>query len=212
MFPLYDENRPNKVAIITIGLIFLNTLIFLFTFQKIDFFIQKFGMIPQNIFAGKEFYTILTSMFIHGSFWHLLGNMWFLWVFGNNLEVALGKFRYLIFYIICGIFSAALYAFFANPKTVPIIGASGAISGVLGGYFILFPSHKIKSIVPIFFFLTVLSVPAIVFLVIWVLYQVFLPEVGVAAGAHLIGFLAGIILVNPLKKGRMKKIGRVKKK
>jgi len=208
MIPLYDENRSKKLPIITIGIIFLNALIFFLIFQRIDFFIQKFGMIPQNIFMGKEFITLLTSMFIHGTIWHLLGNMWFLWVFGNNLENALGKLRYLFFYLLCGVISVLFYAFFVDPKTIPIIGASGAISGVLGGYFILFPGHKIKSIVPIFFFLTLLSVPAIVFLVIWVLYQVFYPEVGVATGAHLIGFLAGVILVNPLKKSKMKKIKR----
>lgn len=205
MLPLYDENRPTKTSIVTIGLIFLNTLLFLFTFSKIDFFIEKFGLIPQNIFNLSQPQTILTSMFLHGSFWHLLGNMWFLWVFGNNLEAAMGRFRYLIFYLLCGVFAAILYSIFTPSKITPIIGASGAISGVLGGYFILFPSHKIKSLVPIFFFLTIISVPAIVFLVIWVLYQVFLPEAGVATGAHLIGFLAGILLVNPLKKSRMKK-------
>ncbi len=205
MIPLYDEDRPNKVSVVTIFLIFLNALIFFFIFQNLDFYIQKYGVIPQNILKGKDIYTILTTIFIHGSFWHLLGNMWFLWVFGNALEAALGKIRYLFFYLLCGVISLLVYAFFTSPKTIPIIGASGAISGVLGGYFILFPGHKIKSIVPIFFFLTTLSVPAVVFLVIWVLYQVFYPEVGVATGAHLIGFLAGVILINPFKKGKKRK-------
>lgn len=207
MFPLYDENRPNKISIITIGLIFFNALIFFLTIENLSFAIHRFGMVPQSILSGKYLYTVLTSIFIHASFLHLLGNMWFLWVFGNNLESAMGRFRYFIFYILCGVFASIFYAVLATPKTILVVGASGAISGILGGYFILFPGHKIKSFF-IFFFL---SVPAIVFLVIWVLYQVFFPEAGVAAGAHLIGFLAGILLVNPLKKGKMKKSGIAKK-
>jgi membrane associated rhomboid family serine protease len=200
MFPLYDENRPTKTSIVTIGLIFLNIIIFLFSISNLDYIIQHFGLIPQNILAGKELFTIFTSIFLHGGWLHLIGNMWFLWVFGNNLEASMGRFRYLFFYLICGLLASGIYCFLTPEKTVPVVGASGAISGVLGGYFILFHSHKIKSLVPIFFFITIISVPAIVFLVIWVLYQVFLPEAGVATGAHLIGFLGGMLLVKPLKK------------
>jgi membrane associated rhomboid family serine protease len=200
MFPLYDEHRPTKTSIVTIGLIFVNILIFLFSFSQLETLIAKYGMFPENILAGKELFTIFTSMFMHAGIFHLIGNMWFLWVFGNNLEAAMGKFRYLIFYLLCGFLASFFYVFLATQKTIPVVGASGAISGVLGGYFLLFPQHKIKSIVPIIFFITIISVPAIIFLVLWVLFQIFLPVEGVATAAHLIGFLAGIILVKPFKK------------
>ena len=205
MLPLYDEHRPTKTSIITIGLIFLNALIFLLTFQNIDAVILRFGLIPANILAGKYLWTLFVSIFLHGGWIHLIGNMWFLWVFGNNLEAAMGKIRYLFFYLTCGVLAGGIYCFLSPDKTISVIGASGAISGILGGYFILFPKHKIKSLVPIFIFITIISVPAIVFLVIWILFQVFLPEAGVATVAHLIGFLAGILLVKPLKKSKIKK-------
>lgn len=205
MFPLYDENRPTKMSFITIGLIFLNVLIFIFVFQNIDVVILQFGLIPEKIISGKNFWTLITSIFLHSGGIHLIGNMWFLWVFGNNLEAAMGRIRYLFFYLICGILAGGFYCLLSPEKTIPVVGASGAISGVLGGYFILFPHHKIKSLVPIFIFLTIISVPAIVFLVIWVLFQVFLPEAGVATVAHLIGFLAGLLLVNLFKSDKIKK-------
>lgn len=200
MLPLYDEHRPTKTSIVTIGLIFLNTLIFLLVFKNLNVVILQFGLIPEKILSGKEVWTLITAMFLHGGWVHLIGNMWFLWVFGNNLEAAMGKIRYLFFYLICGILASGIYCFLSPERTIPIVGASGAISGILGGYFILFPHHKIKSLVPVFIFLTIISVPAIVFLVIWILFQVFLPEAGVATLAHLIGFLAGVLLVKPLKK------------
>jgi membrane associated rhomboid family serine protease len=199
MIPLYDENRPTKASIITIGLIFLNTVIFLFSLSNLDSIIQQFGFVPQNLLSSLtilQAQTVFTSMFLHGGFWHLLGNMWFLWVFGNNLEVAMGRLRFLLFYLTCGAFAALGYALITPDKAIPIIGASGAISGVLGGYFILFPRHKIR----LFFLFFVFSVPAIIFLIAWVLLQLLYPQPGVAIAAHLIGFVTGILLVKLLKK------------
>lgn len=201
MIPLYDEYRPSRASIVTIGLIFLNTIIFFLSFNNLESIVNKFGLIPQNILLGKELYTVFTSMFLHAGFLHLIGNMWFLWVFGNNLEAAMGRFRYLLFYLLCGFFASFIFVFLSQEKLLPIVGASGAISGILGGYFILFPKHKIKSFLLVFVFPLFFSVPAVVFLVIWILFQVFYPVPGVATGAHLIGFLAGLLLVKTLKKG-----------
>ncbi|MDD5551676.1 MAG: rhomboid family intramembrane serine protease [Candidatus Pacebacteria bacterium] len=201
MIPLYDEYRPSRASIVTIGLIFLNTIIFFLSFNNLEAIVNKFGLIPQNILLGKELYTVFTSMFLHAGFLHLIGNMWFLWVFGNNLEAAMGRFRYLLFYLLCGFFASFIFVFLSQEKLLSIVGASGAISGILGGYFILFPKHKIKSFLLVFVFPLFFSVPAVVFLVIWILFQVFYPVPGVATGAHLIGFLAGLLLVKTLKKG-----------
>lgn len=200
MIPLYDEYRPSRASIVTIGLIFLNTIIFFLSFNNLEAIVNKFGLIPQNILLGKELYTVFTSMFLHVGFLHLIGNMWFLWVFGNNLEAAMGRLRFLLFYLLCGFFASFIFVFLSQEKLLPIVGASGAISGVLGGYFILFPKHRIKSFLLVFFFPLFFSVPAVVFLILWILFQVLYPVPGVATGAHLIGFLAGVLLVKPLKK------------
>jgi len=201
MFPLYDEShKSGRVPIITIGLIFLNTLIFLFTLPHLDSIIQEFGLIPNDILHWQRLETIFTSMFLHGGFLHLIGNMWFLWIFGDNLETTIGKIRFFFFYILCGFLAGFLYCFLTYDKLTPVVGASGAISGVLGGYLLLFPRTRVRTLVPLGFFLTTVSIPAIVFLLIWVLYQFLLPEEGVATGAHIIGFLSGLLLVKLFKK------------
>jgi len=139
-------------------------------------------------------------MFLHGGFLHLIGNMWFLWIFGDNLENKMGKLRFFIFYIICGFLASFIYCFLTSDETIPTIGASGAISGVLGGYIVLFPKNKIRTLIPIGFFLTTAGIPAIIFLLIWLFYQFLLPEPGVAVGAHIIGFFAGVLLVKFFEK------------
>jgi len=201
MFPLYDEShRSGRMPIVTIGLIFFNTLIFLFTLANLEFITQKFGLIPNNILQGKRLETIFTSMFLHGGFLHLIGNMWFLWIFGDNLETTIGKIRFLFLYILSGFLAGVLYCFLSYDKLTPVVGASGAISGVLGGYLLLFPRNKVRTLVPLGFFLTTVSIPAIVFLLIWLLFQFLLPEEGVATGAHIIGFFSGILLVKLFRK------------
>ena len=202
MFPLYDESRAyrHKTPVITIGLIFFNTLIFFFSLPALEGAINDFVMVPQDILLGENLETIFSSMFLHGGFLHLIGNMWFLWIFGDNLERTMGRFRFLIFYLLCGLLASLIYCFFTTDKAVPTIGASGAISGVLGGYLVVHPKNKIKALVPLGFFLTIASIPAIIFLFIWLFYQFLLPEPGVATGAHIAGFFAGILLVNFFKK------------
>ncbi len=202
MFPLYDEThqRRHQTPVVTLGLIFFNVLVFFFTLPNLEWAIDKFGVIPQNILQGVGLFTIFTAMFLHGGFAHLIGNMWFLWIFGDNLESALGKVRFLIFYLLCGALSVLGYCFLTPEKTIPVIGASGAISGILGGYLVLFPHNQIRTLVPIGFFLTTVGMPAIVFLFIWLLYQFFLPDPGVAIGAHIIGFFIGMLLVKLFQK------------
>ena len=202
MFPLYDASRRrhNKLPIITIGLIFFNTLIFFFTSGNIQEFIFSFGMVPQEILQGKNFFSILSAMFLHGGLFHLIVNMWFLFVFGENLEAKLGSFKFLVFYLSCGILAGLFYSFFATTPSIPTIGASGAISGILGGYMIVFPKNKIRSLIFLGFFLTTISIPVIIFLFIWLFYQFFVPAEGVATGAHIIGFFAGIFIVKFFKK------------
>jgi membrane associated rhomboid family serine protease len=136
-------------------------------------------------------------MFFHAGFFHLFGNMWFLWVFGDNLERKLGKAKFLAFYVLCGLFSALIYLLLAPEKSIPAIGASGAISGVLGGYLVLFPRHRIVSLVPIFFFIELVAIPVVIFIGIWFLYQLFYigAETMVAYWAHIGGFLAGLFLI-----------------
>ena len=198
MFPLYDQFKiPGGRSYLTISLIATNVALFFISLPHLEFFISKYGLIPARIFQGKAFFTLFSSMFFHAGVGHLFGNMWFLWVFGDNLEKRLGKLRFLTFYILCGLFSALVYLLLAPEKSIPAIGASGAISGVLGGYLVLFPRHKIVSLVPIFFFIEFVAVPAVIFIGIWFLYQLLYigSQTMVAYWAHIGGFLAGIFLI-----------------
>ena len=209
MFPLYDAYRiPGKKPRMTIFLIGLNVALFLFSLSNLEEFIYKFGLIPARVFQGEALFGLVSSMFFHAGFGHLLGNMWFLWVFGDNLERRLGKIRFLLFYILCGIFSSLIYLFLSPEKSIPAIGASGAISGVLGGYLVLFPRHRIVSLVPIFFFIQLIAVPALIFIGIWFLYQLLYigTQTMIAYWAHIGGFIAGIFLIRLFARNRILKI------
>ncbi|MFA5013519.1 MAG: rhomboid family intramembrane serine protease [Candidatus Paceibacterota bacterium] len=199
MIPLYDENRiRGKIPYITIGLVLANVFFFFYTFQNLDTYVSLFGFKPSDIWDGR-IYTIFTAMFLHFNLLHILGNMLFLWVFGENLESRLGGIRFLIFYLVCGVIAALSYAFFTSSADIPVIGASGAISGVLGGYLILFPGNKIKSIVPLIIIWTLISIPAVIFIIVWFLLQFFSLYSNqadmVAYSAHIGGFIAGLILI-----------------
>lgn len=194
MLPLYDESHSkNKTPWITIFLIALNFLLFFVSLSDLEGFIDLYGFSPQEF----ELQNIITSMFFHGSFLHLLGNMWFLWIFGDNLEKRLGGFKYIIFYLVCGAVAAVVYAVTAADKTISVIGASGAISGVLGAYLILFPKNKIRALVPVFFVLTIISVPAFIYIFLWFAYQFLYlgSDPMIAYWAHIGGFLAGVFLI-----------------
>lgn len=198
MIPLYDQSKlPGGRSWLTLFLIGLNTALFFISLPNLEAFIFKFGLIPERILRGEDVFTLFSSMFFHASFFHLLGNMWFLWVFGDNLERKLRKVKFLIFYFLAGILASLFYLVLSSQKTIPAIGASGAISGVLGGYLMIFPRHRIVSLVPIFFFLHLMALPVLIFVGIWFLYQLLYigAPTSVAYWAHIAGFASGIFLI-----------------
>lgn len=156
-----------------------------------------------------EWLTVLTSIFLHGSLWHVLANMLFLWVFGNNIEDACGHAKFLVFYLLCGALASLLHMFVSIHSVIPTIGASGAISGVMGAYMVLYPKARVVTIIPIFYFLWYpIELPAYIFLGYWIILQVVLGQVslrvpdmgGTAWFAHIGGFLAGLLLIFIFKK------------
>jgi membrane associated rhomboid family serine protease len=227
MFPYRDENQTQHPAIVTGIVIALNVVAWIFiqgagsTFSLAKS-VCELGLIPgeltlsvppgtrfpmgENLVCltdpGRQASNVVTSMFLHGSWLHLLGNMWFLWIFGNNIEDSMGHMRFVAFYVICGL-AAAMAQVVANPSsTIPMVGASGAISGVMGAYLLLYPRVKVFAIVPIGFFITSMALPAWVMLGYWFLIQIVSgfvsigqQEGGVAFWAHAGGFVAGIVLI-----------------
>lgn len=210
MIPLRDVIPSRTFPFFTIVFIVLNTLAFLFE-QSLpvvsrEQLIQAYGVVPAR-FAPV---TVFTSMFLHAGWGHFLGNMLFLWIFGDNVEDRLGHVRFVVFYLMCGIAAVAAH-FYMNPlSTIPTIGASGAIAGVLGAYFVLYPHSRVLALVPLFIIFEIVEVPAILFLGIWFLMQFFYVGAaavraggeggGVAFWAHIAGFLAGMAGVVVLKK------------
>jgi membrane associated rhomboid family serine protease len=202
VIPLRDIIPSRTTPFVTIGLIALNILVFLYELslgRGVDAFTLYYGLVP----AAFSWMTVFTSMFIHGSFLHIAGNMLYLWIFGDNVEDRMGHGRFLVFYLLCGIAAALAQTITMPDSVVPMVGASGAIAGVMGAYFVLYPRSRIVTLVPVFF-LQVIEVPAIVFLGIWFLMQ-FVSGVGsivstvgrggaggIAFWAHVAGFVAGI--------------------
>lgn len=222
MIPLRDSIRSRRFPIINVILITFNVVIFFYEVslgKEVEYLFKNFGIIPQHFLhtmgegnIALVLPSLFSSMFLHGGWLHLIGNMWFLWIFGDNVEDRMGHFRFLFFYLLCGI-GAALIHILVNPSSrIPTIGASGAIAGVLGAYFILYPLGKVLTLVPLGFFLTVVQLPAILFLGFWFLIQFLLgglhsafapKDVGnVAWWAHVGGFISGAILIFFFKKRR----------
>lgn len=206
MIPISDINPRRRFPYVTVLLIVINTIIFIYQslLKNPNPFIYKYALIPRNLFkiGGKEYLKLITSTFLHGNLLHIIGNMLYLWVFGDNIENNLGTFKFIIFYFLCGIVAGLTHALIYSNSTIPTIGASGAIAGVLGAYFFLFPNAKVLALVPLFYFFTVMPVPAYIFLGIWFLLQlipgfVYFGKVGtgVAFWAHIGGFVGGILLV-----------------
>jgi membrane associated rhomboid family serine protease len=228
MIPLKDDSASASRPYVTYSLIALCSTVFLWQ-RALDetaarHAVVGLGAIPAVLLTDARlapdfvwiprYATPLTSMFLHAGWFHLLGNMLFLWIFGNNVEHALGHIRYLLFYVLCGI--AALFAqALADPHSAyPIIGASGAISGVLGAYLLLFPRAKVLTLVLLPFFFTTLRVPAMLLLLLWFAAQL-LSEAAIAGGdagvafrAHIGGFLAGLLLVPLLKRREVRLLAR----
>jgi membrane associated rhomboid family serine protease len=200
MFPMSDVIPSRTTPYVTIGLIALNTLAFLHELRlsdpELERFIQRFGIVP----ASFSWVTVLTSMFLHAGWLHFLGNMLYLWIFGDNVEDRLGRARFLAFYVLCGAAGAAAQAATQPDSSVPMIGASGAIAGVMGAYFMMFPQSRVLTAIVLIFFVDLIEVPAILFLGIWFFMQLFsglgslgtgAAEGAVAFWAHVAGFVAG---------------------
>jgi membrane associated rhomboid family serine protease len=202
--PLRDDNPRTRFPIVTALLIAANVLVYLYGFflppGELERLALTGGAIPYEIVTGIDLrprdlvpppFTILTSMFLHGGFWHLVGNMWFLWLFGDNVEEALGSVRYFFFYFVVGIVGALAQVFAMPDSRVPMIGASGAIAGALGAYAVLYPRARVATLVMIPLLWPVVQVRAWVFLGLWFVMQFLVPGSGVAWMAHVGGFLAG---------------------
>ena len=215
MFPIRDHNPSGSTPWVTWALILANVAVFLVQMPYMAnpaaqaAFFRDWALYPVAVTRGGEYGGILTSMFLHAGFLHLAGNMLFLWIFGDNVEDRMGRGRYLFFYLTCGI-AASVVQWLTNPaSTIPTIGASGAIAGVMGGYFLLFPHSRVLTLVPIFFYPLFLRIPAIVYLGLWFVLQLLSgttslgrgPDTGgVAFWAHVGGFAAGFLLVRPLSR------------
>ena len=206
MIPLRALIRSLSRPSVTILLIAANTLVFLYMISLDDYtlnhFIRQYAMVPSRLHLS----TIVTMMFLHGGWMHLIGNMWFLWVFGDNVEDVLGHGKYLLFYLLCGVIAAIAQYAISPDSRVPVLGASGAIAGVMGAYLVKFPNSRILTLLPLFVFFTSVEMPAWLILVYWFVLQFFsgLGSIGysqasaggVAFFAHVGGFIAGMVLVS----------------
>ncbi|WP_031496254.1 rhomboid family intramembrane serine protease [Bryobacter aggregatus] len=205
MFPLRDSLRSETMPLVTVALILANLLAFFYELTLDDYtlhyFLSHWGTVPSHF----QFLDIFTSMFLHGGWMHVLGNMWFLWIFGDNIEDILGHGQYLVFYLLCGVAGGLLHVYFNPESSVPAIGASGAISGVMGAYLVSFPHARVHTLVIFIFFITTIDVPAFLMIGYWFVVQLF-SGVGQLANAsangggtawfaHVGGFLAGVILI-----------------
>ena len=230
MFPYKDENPTYLTPFITLGIIAVNVLAWVFlqgagSEQALARSVCELGLTPgellRTVHPGTvtplgehlecvitnqpHYWTILTSMFMHGGWFHLLGNMWFLWVFGNNIEDSMGHGRFVVFYLLCGVAAAATQMVSDPASPVPMVGASGAISGVMGAYVLLYPRVRVHTIVWLGFFVTTVALPAYVMLGYWFVLQLLLGAAsalshaqgggGVAVWAHVGGFVAGMALI-----------------
>jgi membrane associated rhomboid family serine protease len=215
LIPLRDHNPHSRFPAVTLLIIAANTVAWfyeLYLGEDLQQFILATGAIPYEITNHVDIRprnllpvpgSIWTSMFLHGGWLHIIGNMWFLWIFGDNIEYALGSLRYLVFYLVVGTVGALAQSFSMPASTAPMIGASGAVAGVLGGYLMLYPRARVETILPIPLLLTRFDVPAWVFLGLWFLGQFFIPTgSGVAWMAHVGGFVAGVGAVRLLARTR----------
>jgi membrane associated rhomboid family serine protease len=266
MIPIRDMIRSRRFPVVTVSLIVINLLIFLYqgylgtreplwdnwsddrsawiqaghepppifdpsyayTTQRLpgqslstyaisrdDWFLMQYALIPDELLGGTDlpptipvplWLTLFSAMFLHGSILHVLGNMLYLWIFGDNVEDAMGPVRFLVFYLLCGTVAAFAQIAIAPGSSVPTIGASGAIAGVLGAYFVLYPYAKVLTIIPIFFFLRLIAIPAVFLIGFWFVLQVisgagsFGASGGVAWFAHIGGFVAGLLLVGLFRR------------
>ena len=231
MIPIHDDQPRFSTPCVTYFLIVLNTVIFLFEWfiglqneRALNAIIFEFGVVPRvvtgaltgspHVSLAGAFIPMLTSMFLHGGWLHIIGNMWVLWIFGDNIEDYLGHFLYLVFYLVCGIAASFTHVLLNLSSRVPSIGASGAIAGIMGAYFLLYPRAKVLTLVPLIIFFTFWWLPAWIVLGYWFLVQFFSgtstaiayssQNSGIAFWAHVGGFVAGLVLIKllPERTGR----------
>lgn len=215
MFPIRDHNPSGAVPYVTYALMVVNTAVFVAYWtaltddRQLDAFFYAWGLVPDALLAGDGLSTPLTSMFLHGGWMHLIGNMWFLWIFGDNLEEEFGHRWFLTFYLLSGL-AAAAFQIAADPASdLPMVGASGAIAGVMGGYLLLFPRARIDVLFIIVIFFRIVPIPAWIVLGVWIGLQFFsgastpTEAGGVAYWAHVGGFAGGFVLTIPalLRRG-----------
>ncbi len=206
MIPLRDTQPSYSKPLVTVGLIVANMLVFFYELSldpySLNHLIAQYGIVPDRL----QLPALFTSMFLHGGWMHVIGNMWFLWIYGDNVEDVMGHGRFLVFYLACGVAAGLVHMVFNPDSRLPTVGASGAIAGVMGAYLIKFPHARILTLVPIFVFFTTIEIPAVLILGYWFLIQAVsgfgsigfshLSQQGVAWFAHVGGFVTGMILVN----------------
>jgi membrane associated rhomboid family serine protease len=241
MFPYRDENPTILTPYVTLGVIAVTCLVWVVVQgagspMALARSVCEHGLIPAELLgraepgaqfpmghgiacrisSGGSWFAVLSSMFMHGGWFHLLGNMWFLWVFGNNVEDAMGHGRFVVFYLVCGVAAAAAQTFSDPGSIVPMVGASGAISGVMGAYLVLYPRVRVHTLIFLGFFITTIAVPAYVMLVYWALLQMVgslaatSGQGGVAFMAHLGGFVAGAALIKLFARQELVRQHRVR--
>ena len=208
MFPLYDTARSRRFPFINLALIIANVLAFLYELRMgpgaLEQFIVTWGLIPSRLLGdpANTWNTIYSSMFLHGGWFHILNNMWVLFIFGDNVEARMGSIKYLVFYLLSGTAAGLLQTFILPSSQTPMIGASGAVAGVLGAYLVLFPRSRVASLVPIFFIFTIVEIPAFIYLLFWFLSQLYSGWLSIQGGtgsgiawwAHIGGFVFGLFM------------------
>jgi membrane associated rhomboid family serine protease len=235
MFPLRDTIPSGRFPAVTIGLIIVNVLVFLYELgmspRGLDTVFYQWGIVPCS-FTGTcsarlrtpggflpvplhpNYFTLVSSMFLHGGWMHIIGNMWSLWIFGDNVEDRMGRAGFLCFYLLSGLAAGALHITFNPGSRMPTVGASGAIAGVMGAYLLLFPYARVVTLVPIFIFFQTIELPAVVFLGFWFLMNlmsgigslaVHTGAGGVAWWAHIGGFLVGLLWAIPLRRREVRR-------
>lgn len=227
MIPLRDTIRARRFPVITLSIIVVNVLVFAFQAAlpraALEEFVGVFGLVPalqlqmlqHAPFSPLTWVPMVTSMFLHGGWFHVLGNMLYLWVFGDNVEDALGRTRFLLFYLVAGLAGGLAHIVSAPESVIPTIGASGAVAGVLGAYFVTYPHSRVLALVPLLFIITFMELPAVLFLFLWIALQLINGLIGVAGTqnlvawwAHIGGFAAGMLLMKfMIDRSRMRRPG-----
>jgi len=214
MLPIRDNVYKSRIPFFTIALIIANCVVFIYQLSlgsEVDDFIKEYAVVPADlvrmvenpIVNGAAVTTLFTSLFLHGGLFHLFGNMLYLWVFGSSVESRLGHKRFISFYLITGVIATLTHVFFYSASTIPLIGASGAIAGVLGAYFFLYPLARIQVVIPLIILFPIFNIPALIFLGGWFLIQIwsgwtalyYEMSAGIAWWAHAGGFAAGALLL-----------------